>query len=266
MKAGVIVELIGEREVGEHEERGKMGKNGSNENRRYADEELLLGAVAHPRGHRGVLAGPELHRPGHHHQCAEPAPFERLVEVRVDRVDVLRDERAEVAVQLRPPGVDRRRVRHHRASVHEQRDEDGDRHRTQAVQQVAVEARAAEARARDGEPGGDQHRQVQRGHVEPAREAAPRAFGSEVRHMVEHVIVVELVFRCGTESSALFVLSAAGSAPRVSTRTPHKSRSNATNAITDEMREDYVGEGMGKQSCMDKYCDHVSDDENNCSP
>ena len=37
MKAGVIVELIGEREVGEHEERGKMGKNGGNENRRYAD-------------------------------------------------------------------------------------------------------------------------------------------------------------------------------------------------------------------------------------
>ena len=61
-------------------------------------------------------------------------------------------------------------------------------------------------------------------------------------------------------------LSAAGSAPRVSTRTPHKSRSNATNAITDEMREDYVGEGVGKQSGMDKYCDHVSEYENNCSP
>ena len=66
-------------------------------------------------------------------------PFERLVEIRVDRVDVLRDERAEVAVQLCPPGVDRRRVRHHRASVHEQRDEDRDRRRTQAVTAAAPE-------------------------------------------------------------------------------------------------------------------------------
>ena len=70
------------------------------------------------------------------HVLVHAYPFERLVEVRVDRVDVLRDERAEVAVQLRPPGVDRRRVRHHHAAVHEERDEDGDRRRTQAVQQL----------------------------------------------------------------------------------------------------------------------------------
>ena len=30
------------------------------------------------------------------------------------------------------------------------------------------------------------------------------------------------------------------------------------------MREDNVGEGLGKQNCMDKDCDHVSDYENNC--